>query len=256
MTSDRQAPATRRRHLVCAHRAEPRIRGTRQTRRGFVPKRELSGGEEAAAVAALVELAGGRADLLAEVAGILEGTSEGELDEPFARPGRRSLPDAPPPQATPGSRPGAVPCRGRAAARPRGHQPPRADALADAVRDRRQVRQGARSPSRTWTCRIDALGSGRKGGAADVINPVSPVVRAIPTFGTCVCHPARSRGRAAPEGKRLAVRCSPTRSPGGISDARTGHRPRALPAPPRPPAAPARQTTRGPRPALTAGGRR
>ena len=27
----------------------------------------------------------GRADLLAEVAGILEGTSEGELDEPLAR---------------------------------------------------------------------------------------------------------------------------------------------------------------------------
>lgn len=33
----------------------------------------------------LRELAGGRADLLAEVAGILEGTSEGELDEPLAR---------------------------------------------------------------------------------------------------------------------------------------------------------------------------
>jgi hypothetical protein len=47
--------------------------------------RELSGGEEAAAVAALRELAGGRADLLAEVAGVLEGTSEGELDEPLAR---------------------------------------------------------------------------------------------------------------------------------------------------------------------------
>ena len=34
---------------------------------------------------ALRDLAGGRADLLAEVAGILEGTSEGELDEPLAR---------------------------------------------------------------------------------------------------------------------------------------------------------------------------
>lgn len=34
---------------------------------------------------ALRELAGGRADLLAEVADILEGASEGELDEPFAR---------------------------------------------------------------------------------------------------------------------------------------------------------------------------
>jgi hypothetical protein len=46
--------------------------------------RELSGGEEAAAVATLRELAGGRADLLAEVAGVLEGASEGELDAPLA----------------------------------------------------------------------------------------------------------------------------------------------------------------------------
>ena len=36
-------------------------------------------------MAALRELAGGRADLLAEVAGILEGASEGEMDEPLAR---------------------------------------------------------------------------------------------------------------------------------------------------------------------------
>jgi hypothetical protein len=47
--------------------------------------RELSIEERAAAVAALRELAGSRADLLAEVAGVLEGTSEGELDEPLAR---------------------------------------------------------------------------------------------------------------------------------------------------------------------------
>jgi hypothetical protein len=47
--------------------------------------REMSSGEEAAAVAALGELTAGRADLLAEVAGILEGTSEGELDESPAR---------------------------------------------------------------------------------------------------------------------------------------------------------------------------
>ena len=47
--------------------------------------RELSSAEEAAAVAALRELAGGRADLLAEVVGVLEGTSEGELDEPLTR---------------------------------------------------------------------------------------------------------------------------------------------------------------------------
>ena len=47
--------------------------------------RELSSEEEAAAVAELRELAGGRADLLAEVAGIFEGTSEGEPNEPRAR---------------------------------------------------------------------------------------------------------------------------------------------------------------------------
>jgi hypothetical protein len=47
--------------------------------------RKLSGDEEAAAVAEFRELAGGRADLLAEVAGILKGTAEGELDEPLKR---------------------------------------------------------------------------------------------------------------------------------------------------------------------------
>ncbi len=47
--------------------------------------RELTGAEEAVAVAALRELVGGRADLLAEVAGIKEGASEGEPDEPLAR---------------------------------------------------------------------------------------------------------------------------------------------------------------------------
>jgi len=36
-------------------------------------------------VAELQAIAAGRADLLAEVAGISEGTSEGELDEPLAR---------------------------------------------------------------------------------------------------------------------------------------------------------------------------
>jgi hypothetical protein len=46
--------------------------------------RELSSEEESAAAAKLRDLAGGRADLLAEVAGVLEGTSEGELDEPLA----------------------------------------------------------------------------------------------------------------------------------------------------------------------------
>jgi len=47
--------------------------------------RELTGDEEAAAVTALRDLAAGRADLLAEVAGVLEGASEGELNEPLAR---------------------------------------------------------------------------------------------------------------------------------------------------------------------------
>ena len=47
--------------------------------------RELTADQEAAAVAELRELAAGRTDLLAEVAGIFEGTSEGELDEPLAR---------------------------------------------------------------------------------------------------------------------------------------------------------------------------
>jgi hypothetical protein len=54
--------------------------------------RRLTAEEEAAAVAELRTLAGGRGDLLAEVAGIFEGTSEGELDA--ARPVRRgSLPE-------------------------------------------------------------------------------------------------------------------------------------------------------------------
>ena len=47
--------------------------------------RTLSDEEETTAVAELRTLAAGRADLLAEVAGILEGTSEGELDEPLTR---------------------------------------------------------------------------------------------------------------------------------------------------------------------------
>ncbi len=46
--------------------------------------RPLTEQEEAVALAELRALAVGRADLLAEVAGIFEGTSEGELDEPLA----------------------------------------------------------------------------------------------------------------------------------------------------------------------------
>jgi hypothetical protein len=51
--------------------------------------RPLTEDEEAAALAELRGLAGGRADLLAEVAGIFEGTSEGEPDEPLARSAAR-----------------------------------------------------------------------------------------------------------------------------------------------------------------------
>jgi hypothetical protein len=47
--------------------------------------RELTEAEETAAVAALRELAAGRADLLAEVAGILEGFSKAEPGEPVHR---------------------------------------------------------------------------------------------------------------------------------------------------------------------------
>jgi hypothetical protein len=46
---------------------------------------ELTDAGHAAAVTELRELAGGRGDLLAEVAGILEGASEGELSEPLHR---------------------------------------------------------------------------------------------------------------------------------------------------------------------------
>jgi hypothetical protein len=47
--------------------------------------RELTEAEHAAAVTELCELAAGRADLLAHVAGILEGASEGKPDELLAR---------------------------------------------------------------------------------------------------------------------------------------------------------------------------
>jgi hypothetical protein len=45
-------------------------------------------------VGELRELAAGRVDLLAEVAGIFEGTSEGELDEPLARQAAQLCRDA------------------------------------------------------------------------------------------------------------------------------------------------------------------
>ena len=46
---------------------------------------ELNEDERVAAVGELRELAAGRADLLAHVAGIMEGFSESQLDEPLAR---------------------------------------------------------------------------------------------------------------------------------------------------------------------------
>jgi len=65
--------------------------------------RELTDAEETAAVAELRKLADGRADLLAAVAGVLEGTSEGQMDEPLARQAamlcRKAGAD---PEATPG----------------------------------------------------------------------------------------------------------------------------------------------------------
>jgi hypothetical protein len=59
-----------------------RLTGTARRLGGW---RELTGDELAAAVAEVRELAAGRADLLAEVAGIEEGGSEGELSEPRGR---------------------------------------------------------------------------------------------------------------------------------------------------------------------------
>jgi hypothetical protein len=57
------------------------LSGAAQRRAGWKP---LSSAEETAAVAALRETADGRADLLAEVSGLLEGFPEGELDEALA----------------------------------------------------------------------------------------------------------------------------------------------------------------------------
>jgi hypothetical protein len=59
-----------------------RLTGTGQRHARWRP---LAEGEYAAAAGELRELAGGRADLLAEAAGIMEGASEGELDEPLRR---------------------------------------------------------------------------------------------------------------------------------------------------------------------------
>ncbi|MGH3405369.1 MAG: hypothetical protein ACRDRJ_23185 [Streptosporangiaceae bacterium] len=65
--------------------------------------RDLSSGEEAEAVSALTDLAAGRADLLAEVAGVLEGASAGE---PLARQAAGAVPQG-------GGRSGGDPGLGR-----------------------------------------------------------------------------------------------------------------------------------------------
>ena len=51
--------------------------------------RELTEAETAAAVAEVRETAAARSDLLAEVAGIMLGASEGELDEPRSKAAAR-----------------------------------------------------------------------------------------------------------------------------------------------------------------------
>ena len=56
--------------------------------------RGLTEAEHVTAVGELRELAAGRTDLLAEVAGIFEGASEGELDEPLARQAAQLCRDA------------------------------------------------------------------------------------------------------------------------------------------------------------------
>jgi hypothetical protein len=57
-------------------------------------RRELTADKHAAAVTALSELAGGRADLLAEVAGLMEGVAEGQPDEPLIRQAAQLCRDA------------------------------------------------------------------------------------------------------------------------------------------------------------------
>jgi hypothetical protein len=62
--------------------------------RHYAARREPTADEHAAAVAALRELAGGRADLLAEVARLMEGVAEGQPDEPLIRQAAQLCRDA------------------------------------------------------------------------------------------------------------------------------------------------------------------
>ena len=64
------------------------------TARHHARQRPLTAGEHDAAVAALRELAAGRADLLAQVAGLLEGFAGGQPDEPLRRQAAQLCRDA------------------------------------------------------------------------------------------------------------------------------------------------------------------
>ena len=80
----RSCPDESRSSSRTSPRPHPRRRAHRD-RAAPARWRELARDEQDTAVTELRELADERADLLAEVAGIFEGTSEGELDEPLAR---------------------------------------------------------------------------------------------------------------------------------------------------------------------------
>ena len=62
--------------------------------RQYARGRPLTADEHDAAVAALRELAAGRADLLAQVAGLLEGVAAGQPDEPLKRQAAQLCRDA------------------------------------------------------------------------------------------------------------------------------------------------------------------
>ena len=86
---------------------------------------------------------------------------------------------ATPPQGS-GPVPRAVPRRRRAAAHPRGHRDPRADVVADALRDRGQVGRGAPPRRRGPGPAEPAAKVRRKGGAIDVIVWQTGTARLLP----------------------------------------------------------------------------
>jgi hypothetical protein len=127
-------------------------------------RRELTADEEAAAVAALRELAGGRADLRAEVCGVMEGASEGELREPLARQAAELCRKA-------GAGPEAIPKVDR-----RGAQAERC--RADAAVLWRPARRGSAAPRRS--CGRYTV----SGGCAPVSSWKSPQGEIYPVQGT------------------------------------------------------------------------